>query len=394
MVLIKVNRLTRVYIQSGYMKPNQKTPTWKYRLYWYLAYAYFQNEHAFNSLVAKLKVFFSSVEDQFYKNNWEQIELRKPIFIIGPGRSGTTILQQVLSLHSAVATPRTYSDMFDLAPILAKKFLCPLIRGRTNRRADRIIVGIDTPQEAQGLILRYFNKELVVYNPTSLRDIKNYMQKLLYLEHKTRFLWKVPYLTIRVPDVIALFPDARFIYLHRNPVASVNSKMKFIETWKEMAIAPSHFYHRLVGKNRSFDKHDLSYFMKLANQMVNLKYRPPDSLAMTKDHLQWIERALMDMTKLGSSAARCYLDFSTLIMEPRSSLRRLFEFLELPNEGETILAQLEELGMPLSMPEPKFDHIPEESLTAIEDICRERLHQCSIAVDWNDWEVIGPVPGE
>jgi hypothetical protein len=376
------------------MKPNQKTPIWKYRTYWYLAYAYFQNEHFFNSFVANLKGFLSGLEDRFYKNKWEKIELRKPIFIIGPGRSGTTILQQVLSLHSAVATPRTYSDMFDLTPILAKKFVCPLIRGRTNRRADRIMVGIDTPQEAQGLILRYFNKELVVYNPTSPDDIKIYMRKLLYLESKTRFLWKVPYLTIRVPDVIAMFPDARLIYLHRNPVASVNSKMKFIDTWKEMSTAPSHFYRRLVGKNQSFEKHDLSYFMEQANRMVNLEYAPPDSLAMARDHLQWIERALMDMGNLGSSAARCFVDFATLIQDPRSSLRSLFEFLELPDESEAILAKLEELGMPLGMPELKLDHIPEESLPAIEEMCREHLSRCSSAVDWKGWRTIGPVLSE
>ena len=376
------------------MKPNQKTPIWKYRTYWYLAYAYFQNEHFFNSFVANLKVFLSGLEDRFYKNKWEKIEIREPIFIIGPGRSGTTILQQVLSLHSAVATPRTYSDMFDLTPILAKKFVCPLIHGRTNRGADRIIVGIDTPQEAQGLILRYFNKEMVLYNAASLDDIKNYMRKLLYLESKTRFLWKVPYLTIRVPDVIAMFPDARLIYLHRNPVASVNSKMKFVETWKEMAVAPSRFYSRVVGKNHSFEQRDLSYFMEQANRMVNLQYGAPDSLAMARDHLQWIERALTDMGNLDPSVARCFVDFSTLVQEPRSSLRTLFEFLELPDESEAILTKLEELGMPLGMPELRVDHIPEENLPAIEDMCREHLHRCASAVDWNGWRTIGPVLSE
>src|SRR3989337_2617761 len=154
------------YISSGHVKPKSETPSWEYRLFWYLAYTYFQNEHSFNSFVAKLKVSLSKVEDRFYRKKWEDIELRKPIFIIGPHRSGTTILQQMLSLHSTVATPRTYSDMFDLIPILAKQYLRPLIRSRAYRRIDRIIVGFDTPQEAQGLISRYFDKESVVYNQT------------------------------------------------------------------------------------------------------------------------------------------------------------------------------------------------------------------------------------
>src|SRR3989304_4288440 len=207
------------YISSGHVKPKSETPSWEYRPFWYLAYTYFQNEHFFNSFVAKLKVSLSRLEDRLYKKKWEHIELRKPIFIIGPHRSGTTILQQVLSLHSAMATPRTYSDMFDLFPILAKKYLPPLIRGRAYRRIDRIVVGFDTPQEAQGLISRHFDKERVLYNQTTPEDIRNYMRKLLYLERKTRFVWKVPYLTTQIPEVVTLFPAARFIYLYGAPVA-------------------------------------------------------------------------------------------------------------------------------------------------------------------------------
>jgi hypothetical protein len=100
------------------------------------------------------------------------------------------------------------------------------------------------------------------------------------------------------------------------------------------------------------------------------------------------------MGNLGSSAARCFVDFATLIQDPRSSLRSLFEFLELPDESEAILAKLEELGMPLGMPELKLDHIPEESLPAIEEMCREHLSRCSSAVDWKGWRTIGPVLSE
>jgi hypothetical protein len=97
---------------------------------------------------------------------------------------------------------------------------------------------------------------------------------------------------------------------------------------------------------------------------------------------------------LNGLSERCFVDFATLVLEPRSSLRSLFEFLELPDESEAILAKLEELGMPLGMPELKLDHIPEESLPAIEEMCREHLRRCSSAVDWKAWRTIGPVLSE
>lgn len=379
---------------SGHKKPESENPTWKYRLFWYLAYGYFQNEHFFNSFLANLKVSLSRLEDRLYKKEWENIELKKPIFIIGPHRSGTTILQQVLSMHTAVATPRTYSDMFDMIPILAKKYLRPLIRGRAYRRIDRIVVGFDTPQEAQGLISRYFDKERVLYNPTTPDELRNYMRKLLYLERKKRFLWKVPYLTIQIPEIIKLFPDARFIYIHRDPVACVDSKLKFIKVWQEMAQSPSILYHHLVGRNQHLDQQGLGYFMEQANRTVNLRHTVPDPLAIATDHLKWIEQALRDLSNLGSYNTRCFLDYSTLVLEPQASLRRLFEFLELPDESEAILANLEELGMPLVMPERKLSHLPKESIPAIEEECRERMKQCCSAVDWKGWQIIGSIPAE
>jgi hypothetical protein len=53
-------------------------------MFWYFAYTYFQNEHFFNSFIAKLKTLLSKVEDLRYRYKWEHIELKKPIFIIGP----------------------------------------------------------------------------------------------------------------------------------------------------------------------------------------------------------------------------------------------------------------------------------------------------------------------
>jgi hypothetical protein len=374
------------------MKPMSETPPWKYHLFWYLAYSYYQNEHFFNSFVAKLKGLLSGLEDQFYRKKWEHIEIRKPIFIIGPYRSGTTILQQVLSQHSAVATPRLYSDVLDLSPILASKYMRFLIRGKDYRKIDRIIVGVDSPQEGHGLITRYFDKDRVLYNRMNSNDIRNYMRKLLYLENKTRFLWKEPYLTVKIPDLVGLFPDARFIYLHRDPIECVNSKLKFIKVWQEVAQSPSQLYGRLVGKSKRLGQLGAGYFMKQATETVNLQCNSSDPLAMASDHLEWIEKALTDMNNLASSDARCFLDYQSFVKDPHVSLRRLFEFLELPDESEPIIHELEELGMPLTLPEAKLNHIPKENIPAIKEMCEERTKRCLSGLDWKNWQVIGQIP--
>lgn len=370
------------------METIPETPNWEYRMFWYLAYAYFQNEHFFNSFFARSKSLLSKLEDLFYKKNWEQIEIKYPIFMIGPHRSGTTILQQLLCLHSMIATPRTYSDIFDMFPIFSKKYGRFLIPGKIYRRIDNIIAGFDSPQEAQGLIFRYFDKQKVKYNPATSEDVKNYMRKILLIEGKNRFLWKTPYLSIRVPEVNVLFPDAKFIYLHRDPISCIDSKIKFIHIWQEIAENPTILYRCLVGKNKHFELAGSGYFWERLNRTLNLRYLPPDPHALTQDHLDWVERALRDLNSLASSDKTCFLSYSKLILDPKKSLERLFEFLDLPNESEAIISKLEELGMPLRMSEDNLRYIPEEKLPVIEEQCKERMHKCLSGVDWKDWCVI------
>lgn len=365
---------------------------WEYRMFWYFAYGYFQNEHLFNAFIGKLKAFLSKLEDLRHKKKWKHIELKNPIFIIGSHRSGTTILQQLLSLHSNIATPRTYSDMFDMFPILSKKYARPFIRSHIRRRIDNINAGFDSPQEAQGLIFRYFDKQKALYNQATSDDLKNYMRKLLYLEEKTRFLWKTPYLSIRVPEVFLLFPDAQFIYLHRDPVTCIDSKLKFIQIWQDIAKSPFFLYSWLVGKHEDFELGGGGYFMERLFRTVNLRYLPPDPLAITRDQLNWVERALRDLNELGSSNKPCFLSYSDLITDPSTSLRQLFGFLHLPDESEAIISKLEEIGMPLCMPESKINYIPDEKLPEIRGLCLKRMRQFLSGVDWKNWQVIGSIP--
>ncbi len=363
----------------------------KYRIFWYLAYTYFQNKHLFNHFVAKSKHLLSKLEDSIYKKKWGHLDLRKPIFIIGPHRSGTTILQQILCLHSSIATPRIYSDILDMSPILSKKWVRYFFHEKGGRGIDSIIVDFDSPQEAQGLLLRYFYDNLL-YNPTTEDGISNYMRKLLYLEGKTRFLWKVPYLTIKIQETHSLFPDAQFIYLHRDPVTCINSKLKVIYVWQEFAQIPSLFYRHLVGLHENPDQGDLGYFMEQVNKTVNLQSTQPDPIEMAKDHLRWIEKALRDMDKLRSSESCCFLDYSTLISDPCATIPHLLEFLNLADESDAILAKLEELNMPLRLQKQRINYIPKESLHSVEELSRESMQRGLSGIDWKNWSIIGSVP--
>jgi len=374
------------------MKRIRKTRRWKLHLFWYLTYTYFQNEHVLNSLVAKLKTLLSGAEDKFYEKRWSRVEVRKPIFIVAPHRTGTTILQHALSFHSTIATPRTYSDLFDMFPILAERFLRPLFPGLSDRMVDRILVGRDTPQEAQGIVSRYFAKNYVAYNPTRAEDLFRYMRKLLYLDRGTRFLWKAPSVTSDLPEIAALFPDSQFIYIHREPLVAVASKMKFIRIWQKMAFPASILYRHLVGKPSRKPKPVLGYFMDQANRTVNLIRSRPDSREMTEDHLGCMENALTDLSVLHDPQRCCYLDYQALVDRPRDSLQKLLAFLGLPDETGRILDRMQESGMPLREPEPSMDFLPRADRGRVRRKCGGRVQKMGRTINKKNWRLIGTAP--
>jgi hypothetical protein len=275
-----------------------------------------------------------------------------------------------------------------MIPILAERFIRPFFPELSDRMIDRILVGRDTPQEAQGLLSRYFDRKFIPYNRMSAEDLARYIRKLQYLEKKTRFLWKAPYMTHHVTEIASLFPDSQFIYIHRDPVVCVASKLKFIKIWQRIARPPSILYRHLVGKHQNFSLLQMGYFMEQANRTVNLFHADLDSRAMAEDHLLWMEKALRDLTNLHDPRRCCFLDYETLSDQPKDSLPKLFDFLGLLDESDDVLDKMKEIGMPLRKPMPAYEYVPEEELREIARMCRGRIQKIRNLINRNDWYLI------
>ena len=116
----------------------------------------------------------------------------RPIFVLGSGRSGTTILGTVLSFHRDVA--------FLNEPKALWHSVCPyedLIGNFTTRRAQYRLSETDATSAVK-------------------QDIRRLYGVHLALSSATRVVDKYPELTFRTAFLRALFPDARFLILVRN----------------------------------------------------------------------------------------------------------------------------------------------------------------------------------
>lgn len=131
--------------------------------------------------------------------------VRAPIFILGTGRSGTTILGIVLSMHSDIGFLNEPKALW--ASLLPDEDLI----GSYNRNSARYRL---TARDATSLQIRAAHKIFGGY---------------LALTGTSRVLDKYPELIFRTEFVRAIFPDAKFLFLSRNGAETCGS----IEHWSE-----------------------------------------------------------------------------------------------------------------------------------------------------------------
>lgn len=176
--------------------------------------------------------------------------VESPVFVLGTGRSGTTVLGLLLSMHKQVG--------FLNEPKALWHCLYPsedLIGSYTNvpasYRLDSDAVGPRVVKKAQRLFGAY-----------------------LFWSCSSRVVDKYPELIFRVPFVRAIFPDAKFLFLVRDGRDTCQS----IEGWSErLGLEQEEETHDWWGKNRR--KWDL-----LVDQLVS---EHPDLAPLAAEMRSW-----------------------------------------------------------------------------------------------------------
>ena len=214
-------------------------------------------------LIYLLKIFitlpFSLVEYIFYRpailnSKFEQ----SPIFIIGHYRSGTTYLHKLISADSQFGCFRN-SDMF--APYSngflrflfgrLTRWLFDLLRIK-NLHYNKIFFQLDDPQEEDMCLACMFDESSSYWAYVFPKSADEIFRKWVYLNDiRSRSKWrrtydyalkktsrknkgkrlvlKNPVNTGRVRELVALYPDAKFVFLYRNPIRVFHSMKRIWE---------------------------------------------------------------------------------------------------------------------------------------------------------------------
>jgi hypothetical protein len=140
--------------------------------------------------------------------------MTRPLFLFSLPRAGSTLVQRVLAAHQGIATA---SEPWLLLPQLYA------------RRLEGIYTEYGQLQSTKALA--DFTASLPGGEEAYAGELRSFVSRLYdgaSPEGTVYFLDKTPRYYLVIEDVFRVFPDARFVFLWRNPLAVLAS---IIETW-------------------------------------------------------------------------------------------------------------------------------------------------------------------
>lgn len=201
---------------------------------------------------------FRTYEKLFINPKFKRSKIEKdPIFIIGHWRSGTTHLHNILCQDPQMAYTTTFQSVFPdtlfnkVGRFLFEGFAKILIPG--TRKGDNVTLGTALPQEEEFALgdktpisfyyfwmfprsLRKFYNQFIRFNNIDLSVIDSWkndytllIKKAIKNTGRNRYLSKNPPNTARIKILLEMFPNARFIHIHRNPVEVYLSTHNFFD---------------------------------------------------------------------------------------------------------------------------------------------------------------------
>jgi len=199
---------------------------------------------------------FRTYERLFINPRFKNKKVTKaPVFIIGHWRSGTTHLHNLLCQDPQMAYASTYQSVFPdtlfnkLGRFLFKGFSSLLIPG--TRKGDNVSLGSSLPQEEEFALgaktplsfyfFWMFPKKMIQFYDRYIRfdtveikkidrwkaDYHLFIKKAIKNTSGDLYLSKNPPNTGRINTLLAMFPNAKFIFIHRNPVEVFLSTQNF-----------------------------------------------------------------------------------------------------------------------------------------------------------------------
>lgn len=233
-----------------------------------------------------------------YKNH----PIEKPLFILGNFRSGSTFLHRLLSRDSDNFTSLTTWDIYLTPSVTQKKitqFAAKLDKKYFNSIGHKLLYKFDQatlgkvkihpisffqPEEDENIHLHIWDGYFVTFLFPFMDEMPNYphfdealspehkhrimtfyksmLQRHMYATGKRYFVAKNPAFSPKIETLSEFFPDARIIYLVRNPLDMLPSTVSWINYARGVFTEPGVKYlymNEIVDLTKHWYSHPLKY---------------------------------------------------------------------------------------------------------------------------------------
>ncbi|MCB9234778.1 MAG: sulfotransferase [Bacteroidia bacterium] len=224
---------------------------------------------------------FDLLERLFFSRKIRKTQLREdPIFILGHWRSGTSWLHQLLGANPEWAYLNYYEATFPGHFLLTERFLKPFfnwVNGLLGLKVpffNNLKLDLDLPCEEDTALMnsvsgaaayqaylyprearQHFERTLIhpdMQTQTDFeRDYQHLLKKLTLAHGGKRLVLKSPPHTLRVKQILKMFPGAKFIYLKRDAKEVLRSHLKLWQSEISMFSyqdLPEEDLRRMIGE--------------------------------------------------------------------------------------------------------------------------------------------------
>ena len=270
------------------------------------------------------------IEDQYRRHpEIEDEVVVRPLWIVGQGRTGTSILQTLLGLDPANRSLSTWEAIFPVPPGDGRPDDRRAVADARQRQWSRVAPEIDavhhfaadTPAETIMIealsfcgpawlnllgMVPSFNKHVAPLGAgPALRYARRVLKFLQWRRPGRRWVLKSPDSMQYVPDVLDVFPDACLVWPHRDPVRALSSAVNLMGTlsWiRSDRLMPPGVFETITD--------------------------PAATGANLARSIDWISAGRIPAEQL------CNIHYRDLVSDPAAAIERIYAFFGLPFDAD------------------------------------------------------------
>jgi omega-hydroxy-beta-dihydromenaquinone-9 sulfotransferase len=195
----------------------------------------------FISIGAAMNSAYRWQEERRYRRQWQDIDVPPPLFVLGHWRSGTTHLHYLLGLDDRFACPNLYQVHFPHTFLSTEQSTSSVVAALLpkHRPYDNVRLALEVPNEDEfamcvlGFMTHYLTgvfprraahyERFLTFRNAAPEEVERWKSSLLTFLKKLTFKYRKPLVvkspghTCRIKLLLEMFPDAKFVHIHRDP---------------------------------------------------------------------------------------------------------------------------------------------------------------------------------